>query len=87
MLTHLKKQIANERNVEVLQEALSGRTNADDLIKSAFLDNWEADLLGAETDPKVKALVESVPQYDDHDEDVAKDIKALTESLEETELI
>lgn len=86
MLLNLKNEIRREEMNEVLTEALSSRTKSDEAIKDVFLDSFDVDIIGAENDPKVKSLVDTVPEYDDHDAELEAKINTLTESLIETDL-
>jgi hypothetical protein len=83
MLNNLKRQIKQEEMSNVLLEAM---TTGDQDIKDLFLDDVQLAVLGAENDPEVKELVQSIPEYDDHDEDVIAQIESVAESLMETEI-
>lgn len=84
MLSRLKKEIKQREMAEMMLESLT--TKSDEIIKSAFLDDFTADVLGAENDPEIKQLVELIPEYDDHDDQLEMEILSLTESLMETEI-
>jgi hypothetical protein len=84
MLNSLKQEI-NRQNLE--NGLMESMTNAagDESIKDVFLDDLDVAVLGAENDPKVKELVDSIPEYDDEAEIQGK-IDSLTESLALTEI-
>jgi hypothetical protein len=84
MLSRLKQEIKQREMAEMLIESLT--TKSDEIVKSAFLDDISVDVLGAENDPEIKQLVESIPEYDDHDDQLEMEILSLTESLMETEI-
>lgn len=82
MLNRLKQEIKQRELAELMLESLTTKT--DEIVKSAFLDDFTADVLGAENDPKIKQLVDTIPEYDDHDDQLEMEIISLTESLIET---
>lgn len=84
MLNRLKKEIKQRELSELMLESLT--TKSDEIVKSAFLDDFAADVLGAENDPEIKQLVETIPEYEDHDDQLEMEIFSLTESLIETEI-
>lgn len=84
MLNRLKKEIKQRELAELMLESLT--TKSDEIVKSAFLDDFAADVLGAENDPEIKQLVETIPEYEDHDDQLEMEIFSLTESLIETEI-
>lgn len=84
MLSRLKQEIKQREMAEMMLESLT--TKSDEIVKSAFLDDFAVDVLGAENDPEIKQLVESIPEYDDHDDQLEMEILSLTESLMETEI-
>jgi hypothetical protein len=86
MLSNLKKEIKRQENTEAMLESMVAPSRAEESIRNAILGDVRMDVLGAENDPEIKALVENVPEYDDHDEDVEMEIASMTEALAETEL-
>lgn len=87
MLESLKEQLRMEESDQVLIES-ARRSNGGDAIKTAFLDTVGTETLGAENDPVIKKLVNTIPEYDDTDGKVATDLElqSMTESLLETDL-
>ena len=88
MLNNLKNALRQERETEAITESMTRSNRGEEYIKSAFLDGLENATLGAENDPEIKGLIESIPEYDDYDESVESEINAhaLAESLTETEI-
>lgn len=86
MLDLLKRELRQNRQLEFVQEAMAEAS--DDRLKSAFLDGFETAVIGAENDPDIKDLAESIPEYEDDDENVVTDIeiKHLAENLTETSI-
>ncbi|NNV04722.1 hypothetical protein [Brevibacillus sp. MCWH] len=84
MLNNLKMKIKQQELSEFVMEAMTKST--DDGVKSIFLDDVETSILGAENDPEVKSLVESIPEYEEHDPETDLGIETMVESLTETDL-
>jgi hypothetical protein len=85
MLNNLKREIKRQEMSQVMMESFSSNAT-DNAIKSVFLDDVDTAVLGAENDPEIKALVASIPEYDEQDEELELEIHTLTESLIETDL-
>ncbi|MMZ42267.1 hypothetical protein D3C77_717290 [compost metagenome] len=86
MLNLLKEHIRQEQNQTFMLEAMH-RTKTDDAVKDILLDDVDAQLLGAEKDPKIDALINKIPEYDTGEEEMEKEIdRHVRESLFETEL-
>lgn len=83
MLNNLKNAIKQEEMSNALLESMTSATDSD--VKDLFLDDISVAVLGAENDPEIKNLAQSIPEYDDHDEDVAAQVESLVESLIETD--
>lgn len=81
MLDELRRAMRVENQDEMVVESMLAQS--DDSVRSAFLDDVDFDVLGAENDPEVSKLVDGIPEYDEAAE-VNKNLKKLTESLEET---
>lgn len=75
MLTALKEQLRQETVTDLVMESTA---NAD--VRDIFLDSFDAVVLGAENDPEINALVSKIPEYDETDTELAREIEALTES-------
>jgi hypothetical protein len=86
MLFNLKKEIKQQEMNELITESMSSKSNSEELIKSAFLDGFDIDIIGAENDPVIKDLVQTIPEYDDHDEEIESQINNIAESLLETQI-
>lgn len=83
MLTTLKATIQNDVEYKgALESALETLYENNDDVKSIFLDDPEAIVIGAENDPKIAELVENIP--DDASEETAeitdKDIEEIAEN-------
>jgi hypothetical protein len=81
MLNDLKKALRENTATEFCPDAILESTTS---VKDAFLDDPETDLIGAEDDPEIRDLIETIPEYGGSDEDTEQDIEALTESLSAT---
>lgn len=84
MLQTLKAKMRNDVMFNgALESALYRLTEStDDDIKDIFLDDPEAIVIGAEDDPKIEKIVDSIPEDVDEDtkEVTAKDIEDLVEN-------
>lgn len=81
MLESLKRTIHDEHFVTAMEAAEEKVLNNDDDIKSAFLDDPEQLIDGAEDDPEIAKLVEKIPEdIEPEDEVTEKDIAKVTES-------
>ena len=54
-------------------------------VKDVFLDDPETYIAGAEDDPEIKKLLDSIPEYSE-DDDTKQEIEAATESLTATQV-
>lgn len=77
MLTNLKNSLRQEEMTNIVTEAVT-RSRGDEQIKSAFLDTVGFEVVGAENDPEIKALVDKLPEYDDYDESVEAAVNEST---------
>lgn len=86
MLKALRNQIAQDEMNDVMESSLSDVTT--NKIRSAFLDQIGFELLGAENDPEIKALIDQIPEYDEYDESVEMQVQteSLIASIPETEV-
>lgn len=86
MLKNLIHKLRQEEMAEIITEAVT-RPRGDEQIKSAFLDTVGFEVVGAENDPEIKALVDKLPEYDDYDEGVeaAVNESTLLESIPEAQ--
>lgn len=75
MLDGLKSLVYRDRTNDVIMEA-----TADTDIKDMFLDDMDVVVLGAENDPQIKRLIDSIPAYEEADGEFASKIAAITES-------
>jgi len=82
MLTTLKAKMRNDVEFRTSLEAASEyiSENIDD-IKDIFLDDPDALIIGAENDPEIAKLVDSLPDDPDVEEVTAKDIEDLVEGF------
>lgn len=78
MILGLKKMLNEETKLDILSEAAKQVTTD---VKDLFLDDPETALIGAEEDPEIAQLVNTIPEYDDHDEETEREIEKLTENL------
>ncbi len=85
MLKGLYSRIRSEELDDFVCEAM-GTKKSSDQLKSAFLDDYRADVIGAENDPTIKELIETIPEYDDTDPEIESEIAVAAESLMESEL-
>ena len=87
MLDSLKRDIRRQRESEFADEAII-ESVSDDSVKSAFLDDIDVSVIGAESDPEIAQLVNSIPEYEENDADVEMEleVKNLTENLVETQI-
>ena len=82
MLENLKRLINAESTKTVMEEAAEKViVDDDDSIKDAFLDDVETMVVGAENDPEIKKIVDTLPEVADEAEPVTQDdIKKMVES-------
>lgn len=80
MLDNLKKCIANEQRMKFVTEAAS-LSDDDTDIKDAFLDDFDLQVTGAENDPEIAKLCDSIPEYDDDNQDINDDLQSMTENF------
>lgn len=86
MINNLRNRLRQEEMTDILTEAVT-RGRGEEQIKSAFLDTVGFEVLGAENDPEIKALVDKLPEYDDYDEGVEAAINesTLIDTIPETQ--
>lgn len=84
MLQNLKRELNKTRDNDMILEA-AAKGAVEDNFKDAILNDLNFIVMGAEKDPEIRSLIESIPEYDEDDEDVQNEIDSLTESLLETE--
>lgn len=82
MLTAIKEMLMEEKRLENGYKAIV--ENSDRVVRDMFLDDIETVVDGAENDPEIKALIETIPEYDEEDDILETEIEAMTESLIET---
>lgn len=86
MIRDIMNQIAQDEMSAAMESSLSDVTS--NRVRSAFLDHVGFEIVGAEDDPEIKALIDQIPEYDDHDEET--ELRVQTESflaaLPETEI-
>lgn len=82
MLENLKRLINAESTKTVMEEAAEKViVDDDDSIKDAFLDDVETMVVGAENDPEIKKIVDSLPEVADEAEPITQDdLKKMVES-------
>lgn len=85
MFTKLKQDIQQQELGNIITEAMTRNTGSD-VVKSVFLDGFQADVLGAESDPQIRTLVDTIPEYQDQDSALEAEIHSLTENLIETDI-
>lgn len=83
MLTFLKESINKEKEDEFLTSVLM----ENKIAKKIFLDDLDSAVIGAEQDPGIKTLVDTIPEYDDNDELIEAEINSMVESLIETNIL
>lgn len=81
MLTELRKIMYQDDCGSVL-EAAADSVVEDDNVRDAMLDDLDVAVMGAENDPEVKKLVDSIPIDDDDPDTMTEDdAKELIESV------
>lgn len=82
MLNSIKAAIGKENVEDMVMEAAT-RPSSDEMVKSAFLDSYDVGVVGAESDPKIQGLLETIPEYEEEEEasKLTLDLKNLTESF------
>lgn len=83
MLSALKQKIREEATDQMGLEYIA-ESDADNRLKDSLLDDLGFATLGAEDDPKVKELVDGIPEYDDKDPELEKTIKESVEEIPES---
>lgn len=88
MIEGLKKALRSEENENFLFDAiLENASEASDEVRDAFLDDIDYVVIGAENDPEIKALVETIPEYSGsevEEAEVEQEISTLVENLAAT---
>lgn len=88
MIEGLKKALRSEENENFLFDAiLENASEASDEVRDAFLDDIDYVVIGAENDPEIKALVETIPEYSGsevEEAEVEQDVSTLVENLAAT---
>lgn len=79
MLTELKKAMREQQQGSFVADAIMESNTS---VKDLFLDEPDVALIGAENDPKIKGLIDRLPEYDeDGGDEIAEKVDALTESF------
>jgi predicted RNase H-like nuclease (RuvC/YqgF family) len=88
LIEGLKKALRSEENENFLFDAiLENASEASDEVRDAFLDDIDYVVIGAENDPEIKALVETIPEYSGsevEEAEVEQEISTLVENLAAT---
>lgn len=84
MLNNLKQEIKRQEMDQFMLESMTA--GGDGKIKDAFLDNVSFAILGAENDPEIKGLADTIPEYDDTDGELEMELQSMTENLVETQI-
>lgn len=77
MIRDLMNQIAQDEMSAAMESSLADVTS--NKIRSAFLDTVGFDVVGAEDDPEIKALIDQIPEYEDGVDE--NELRAQTESF------
>ena len=78
-ISNLKHMIAMENAVDPLEERLF--EGANDTIRDALLDSIEFSVLGAENDKSLDSIISKIPEYNEEDPEVERELSHLTESV------
>lgn len=77
-ISDLKHMIAMENAVDPLEERVF--EGANDSIRDSLLDSIEFSILGAENDKTLTAVLAKIPEYNDEDTEIEKELESITES-------
>lgn len=78
-ISNLKHMIAMENAVDPLEEHLFEAAN--DTIRDTLLDSIEFSVLGAENDNTLDSIISRIPEYNEEDPEIEKELDSLTESV------
>lgn len=79
MLKSLHQAIQESQTVDPIEEYLFESTS--DAVKSAFLDDVEGAVLGAEEDSSLDKEISKIPEYEDADPEFEKKLEKVIESV------
>lgn len=83
LVNGIKGIIAAEESARLeVQMVVESTLSADDKLRDKFLDDPESEIAGAENDPKIQKLIDSLPEYDGSDSAMENNITAALESIQ-----
>lgn len=76
MLDELKRAVYRDKTDDIAMEAVGGSD-----VRDLFLNSIELSILGADNDPEIKHLIDTIPAYEETDPAFEKELRAVTESI------
>ncbi len=79
MLNNLKQRIRKSQNSQFVTEAAIDQIDED--LKDLYLDDIEEQIEGAEDDPEIEKLIDEIPEYDEDEINIDKDLENIEENF------